>query len=79
MISCSTIPRVVLVNSGSFSGSLFLTDMVPESRFWMPHRQFMRVVFPAPLGPSRATNSPVSTEKVISSRAVKSPKVFLTW
>src|SRR5947207_220229 len=59
------------------SGSMPSTDTVPASRRRYPSRISTVVVFPAPLGPSKANTSPSATSKLIPLTASIGPYDFL--
>src|SRR3954462_5968011 len=49
----------------------------PESNGWMPAMHLIRVLFPAPLSPTRAVTSPGRTSKSTSRRTWTAPKLLL--
>src|ERR1700742_3582268 len=49
----------------------------PESNGWIPATHLIRVLFPAPLSPTRAVTSPARTSKSTSRRTWTAPKLLL--
>src|SRR5262245_20112055 len=55
-----------------------LKRIMPASAAKYPDTRFSRVVLPAPFGPIRARNSPLSTDRLMSRTATNPPKDFVS-
>src|SRR5271170_8118551 len=72
--ACGITPIASRTRSGSRATSKPATNPCPEVGTMSVVSIRLRVVLPAPLGPSRPNNSPRRTSKLTWSTAVKSPK-----
>ena len=70
-------PRVRTEAGDGATTSAPCHHMLPEVGLWMPATTFTTVDLPAPFSPRSAWNSPGSTRKSMSFRAVVAPKDLL--
>ena len=74
LISCGTMPMQALAAASSVSMSWPNTTTLPELLFTSELTMPMMVDLPAPLGPSRAKNSPSSTSRLTPRSASTPPR-----